>query len=579
MTVATTQSPDGLQRRHAVALHADIADYSRLMADDAAATVATARAYRQLVAELVADVGGTLINFVGDSFLATFDDARTAMRAAVSICTAVRERNRDLPRHRRTWFRLGLDAGEIVVADDGRCFGDVLNIAARIQAIAQVGGINVTETVYRELDEPALRLVGLGERRLRNIPEMVRVYQLAGVDDDIDDRATTTVGAPSVAVLPTLGTAAGADLAIADALRLDLVHALGAIPGLRVTDIGSDLSTTPVDLGAVDARYLLESRVVRSGTRLRAYVKLGELATMNQVWAERWEGSIDDVFALQDAVTAGTVRAMEVELVVGAPATIYRDELDAESRAAVYRGWHRLATGTPDGWSDARAVFTSLVRTHPDRRTGYALGAFVCWWGAVQGLSDTPHRDLEAAAGYAARGVELDDPSGLSHMVVAALALQSDRDLQTALDDATVALQRRPTCDVSFGLLGSVQRYLGDWQSAVDACVRAQELGPVHRLWYGTVQASAYYVGERYHEAARAAEAVVEHQPHNLEALLVLVASQQALGLTRRTRATVAALLDRFPDVRRDDLPDRHPFRDPRILRRWTAHLAAAGVP
>lgn len=131
MTVATTQSPDGLQRRHAVVLHADIADYSRLMADDAAATVATVRAYQQLVTEIVADAGGTLINFVGDSFLATFDDAPTAMRAAVSICTAVGERNRELPRQRRTWFRLGLDAGEIVVADDGRYFGETLNVAAR----------------------------------------------------------------------------------------------------------------------------------------------------------------------------------------------------------------------------------------------------------------------------------------------------------------------------------------------------------------------------------------------------------------------------------------------------------------
>jgi class 3 adenylate cyclase len=120
MGAVIDQSISGLWRRHTVVLHADIADYGRLMADDGAATVATVQAYQQLVAEAVEDAQGTLVNFVGDSFLAIFDDARSGMRAAVAICTAVAAHNRGVPRPGRAWFRLGLDAGEIVVADDGR---------------------------------------------------------------------------------------------------------------------------------------------------------------------------------------------------------------------------------------------------------------------------------------------------------------------------------------------------------------------------------------------------------------------------------------------------------------------------
>ena len=567
-----------LQQRHAVVLHADIADYSRLMADDPSATVATVRDYHRLVASAVTAAGGTMANFVGDSFMAVFDDARGAMRAAVSICGAVRERNRSLPRTRRMYFRLGLDAGEIVVASDGSHFGEPLNIAARVQAIAQVGGINVTEAVFRELDEPALRLTGLGPRRLKNIPEPVRVYRLNGIVGDDDDRPRSDATAPSVAIMPAHSSQDPVDRDIATAVRLDLVRALVRIPGLRVIDghVGDD---GPASRARVAARYFLQSGVVRSGIRVRAYVDLDETDTMNRVWSERWDGTTDDVFALQDRVTADTVRAMEIELVVGEPATIYRATLDADALDAVYRGWYQLTLGTRTGWRSAVELFTSVASTRPRKPTGHALTAFARWYGAAQGLSDDPADDLEQATAYATRGIELDDDTGLSHLVVAAARLHAGDDLDSALAATQDAVVRRPTCDVSFALEGSVRRYLGQWHEAVDACLRALELSPLPKSWYQTVLASAYYVGERYHDAVDAAECALELRPHNAEALLVLIASQQALGLERRARASAAMLLDRVPKVQRAELARHHPFRDPTILERWTAHLAAAGVP
>lgn len=568
----------GLHRRHAVVLHADVADYSRLMADDPAGTVTVMRDYQRLVSDAVSDAGGLLVNFVGDSFLAVFDDASSAMRAAVAVCGAVRDRNRDRSRSRKTWFRLGLDAGDIVVADDGSYFGDPLNIAARIQAIAEVGGINVTQAVYVLLDEPALRLVALGSRRLKNIPEPVRVYRLAGVSADTDGARTVQYTEPVVAVLATVHAAATVDREVAEALHVDVVDALGALPGLEVLDAPSDAGTTSARAGAAPARYSLHTAVVRSGVRVRAYAKLIELETINIVWNGRWDGTTDDLFALQDAMTAGTVRAMEVELVIGQPATFYRTQLDSGERAAVYQGWHHLDAGTRDGWVRAIELFSSVLDARSDAVTAHAVLSFARWWGAVQGLSDVPEHDLERAARHATRGVELDDPSGLSHLVLAALEQHAGGDLDAALSDAQRSLTRRPTCDVSYAVLGSVQRYLGDWRAAVEACHRAQELSPVRRPWFATVLASAYYVGDRYHDAAQLAEQVVEQQPDNREALLVLAASQQALGLTRRAGATVVALRERFPDVRRDDLAVSHPFRDAAILQRWSEHLAAAGV-
>ena len=219
------------------------------------------------------------------------------------------------------------------------------------------------------------------------------------------------------------------------------------------------------------------------------------------------------------------------------------------------------------------------MRSHPRSPIGPALSAFALWWALSQDQSDDPVRDRAQAGAWARQGMELDAETGLSHMIVAALRLHAGGDLEAALSEAREALRRRPTCDVTFVVEASVQRYLGAWEAAVEACRRALELVSMPQPWHGTVLASAYYVGARYHEAAEAAEGVLQADPDNLEALLVLAAAQQGLRLPRRARATAATIMHRFPRVRCDDLAAHHPYRDPAILRRWSGHLAAAGLP
>jgi TolB-like protein len=550
------------------------------MADDEAATVAAVREYQQLVEEAVRSAYGTMVNFVGDSFAAVFGDAAAGMRAAVAICRAVHQRNRPRPRTRRMYFRLGLDAGEVVVADDGHYFGEPLNIAARVQAIAEVGGINVTEAVYQDLDEPALRMISLGRRRLKNIPELIHVYRLASTGSSDDDHDwPIRAGTASIAVLPIIGTDDTATRDIAVALRLDLLSALMRNPGLRVINVqasepGGDQGPR-ADAGAA---YILTTGVVRSGTRLRAYADLYETATLNRVWTERWDGATDDVFALQDAVSRGTLRALEIELVIGEPARIYRSVLDDVALEHVYRGWYHIAQGTRLASRRAVEHFTAVTHSHPQSPIGPALSAFALWWALSQDLSDDPVQDRARAETWARQGMALDDDTGLSHMIIAALQLHVGGNLDAALSEARVALRRRPTCDVTYVVEASVQRYLGAWEAAIAACRRALELVSMPQPWHGTVLASAYYVGERYDAAIDAAERLVRAEPINLETLLVLAAAQQALGLPRRARATVDTIVDRFPHVRREDLAAHYPYRDPAILQRWSAHLAAAGL-
>ena len=143
--------------REMVALNADVVGYSRLLADDFQATTAVMDLYQGLVSEEVGAAGGTLVNFVGDNFMAAFDEATEAMQAAIAVTEAVADKNAGLPTQRQVRFRMGMDHGDVMVSDDGQYFGDALNIAARIQAMALPGGVSVSGNVYRALDEPALR--------------------------------------------------------------------------------------------------------------------------------------------------------------------------------------------------------------------------------------------------------------------------------------------------------------------------------------------------------------------------------------------------------------------------------------
>jgi adenylate cyclase len=562
-------NPDVFDRRYATALNADVVDYTRHLSDDPEGTIATIEMYRETVAELVVENGGWLVDFTADSFMALFDDAHTAITAAIGICLRVKEQPGPLPLR----FRMGLDTGEVVVTPEGRAFGDALNIASRIQTITDIGGINVSERVYRALDEPAFRFRPLGARHLKNVPGEVRVYGLQGLDST--EARTRDAVVPRIAVLPFPSDPG--DEHIADAIRLDLVTHLVKMPGLEVVEI--DDADGRHARSQATARYLLEGGLHVMGERVRFYLQLLETRTFNRLWADRWDGALDDLFELQDRIAEAAIRALEIDLVVGEPSRIYRDALEPDLVRLVYRGWSEFAKPTSAGLHRAIELFDEVSARAPNVAMPPALSAFARWYGVLSGLSDDPAGDLEGARRYASCGVELDDPSGLSQMVHAALILHDGDDLEDALLRAREALVRRPTCDVTFGVYASIERYRGNWETAVEASQRAIAMSPMIKPWYETTLAGAYFVGERYREAADTAEALVVQGDDSPEILVLLAAAQQALGLHRRAAATVASVTARHPGTRRDRLAELHPFQDQEVLDRWLRLLEEAGVP
>jgi len=560
-----------------VALNADVVGYSRLLADDFDTTTATMEAYRHLVEATIESEDGTLVNFVGDNFMAVFEAATNAVRAAISIASEIEMRNADVPESHRVRFRMGMDQGEVAVSDD-QWFGDALNIAARIQAIAPPGGLSVSGRVYRALDEPALRFRAIGHRRLKNIPEETDVHEFSDLPGDeavTAEPKSLALESPTVAVLPI--HVEGADdsvRATAGVIRNDMLHRLSSVPQLQVVDARGE----PEDGGTgASARYMVESGVHQAGDQVRIYAAVFDVTTMNVVKSHKWTVGVDDLFAVSDDLADEVARSIEVELIVGEPAGLYAELDDPAAIEKIYLGWYHLRSDTHEGWTRALRLFGQVADAHPEQPYGHVLSAFANWSGASRDWGHDSGQLLEKATEQARLGGRLGDPTGMAQAVEAAILMSQGRE-EEALDAMEHLEIIRPTCDVTYGLEGSVRRYMGQWEKAVDLLDVAMRLTGVNKPWYPTVKACSLYIGGRNEQAAAVAEMVLEHQPRNLEALLVLTAAQVEMGMDRRARATADVVRERFGSVDVEAWLDRNPFQDPEIVERWKRDLAVVGA-
>jgi adenylate cyclase len=560
-----------------VALNADIVGYSRLMADDFEGTRATVENCRRLVQEKVSAAGGTVSNFVGDNFMAVFDDARKAIQTAIAIAADIENRNAKLPESQRLRFRMGLDQGEVAVSESGY-YGDALNIAARVQSLARPGGVSISSRVYRALDEPALRFVSIGRKKLKNIPEPVEVYELVDLPADGTSgvrRRSLSLEAPTLAVLPIHTEMVDDSVRPAAGLiRRDLLHRLARVPQLVVLD--ATLESGGGEPGG-NALYMVETGVHQFGDRARVYATLYDVSTMNVVKSHKWTTSVAELFALSDNVADEVARSVEIELVVGEPAGLYWELEDPAAVERIYLGWYHLRSDTRGGWSKALNLFGGVAESHPDLPYGFSLFAFAQFVGASNGWVPDPEAALASAWDQAQVALDLGDPTGMAKAVQAAVLMAQGRveESLAALDQLVIT---RPTCDVTYGLEGSLRRYLGQWEKAVDLLDVAMRLTGINKPWYPTVQACSFFIGGRVERAASIAEEVLEHQPNNLEALLVLAAAQAEMGLQRRARATAQLVRERFPSTDLTAWLEGNPYQSKEIVDRWKADLVSAGV-
>jgi TolB-like protein len=412
---------------------------------------------------------------------------------------------------------------------------------------------------------------------MKNIPERVDVYEFSDLPTEAghrQKRRSLELEAPTLAVLPVHTEMVSDHVkAAAGVIRQDLIHRLSTIPGLVLVDAPRDPEGGPVGT----ARYMIETGVHQFGESVRVFAMLFDVSTMNVVKSHKWTMPVDQMFSMSENIAEAIARSVDVELVVGEPAGLYAELEDPAAIEKIYLGWFHLRDDTREGWTKALRLFGEVAASQPDHPYGFVLSGFAQWLGAANGWTPDVDAALTEAVRLARRGGEVGDPTGMSQAVEAAV-LMSRGEVDAALAQLDNLAIVRPTCDITFGLEGSVRRYLGQWERAVELLDVAMRLTGVNKPWYPTVKATALFVGGRLDEAASLAEGVLEYQPNNLEALLVLAAAQTELGLERRARGTGELIKSRFPSVDVGDWLERNPYQRRELVERWKGDLVSAGA-
>ena len=584
-----------LQRRLSALISADVVGYSRLMADDEFATVRSLTACRRRAIDVVEQVGGRLVDFVGDNMLAEFPNTLDAVNCAGQIHHCLAELNANLPENRHINFRIGIHVGDIM-SDGERIYGDAVNIAARLQEMAEPGGICISEMVYQQIHgKLQYRYLDLGEQSLKNLPGPVRVFRITESDDEHQQNVTLATNnrrpslplpaKPSLAVLPLVNLDGNyqPDHFI-DGLTLDIMTGLVQIPGLLLISDVSMFSyksnpTSKREIGRqLGVSHILDGGVRRKKDHVRVSVLLTDIVNNRQVWAQKFDRKLDDMFLIQDEITHEIVTAMDVALVSGEPARTIRKSLKIPAAIeSYYRGWGALFSSAPEDIRLAQQNFEETIHLEPESSVGYALAALAYLQYASQIADKDVPFQLDRAAERAEQALQLKDDTGLADLVLANIYLRQNKHEQ-ALAAAERTILARPSCDASFAAKAEVLNYLGRPAEAISLAQFAMRLAPVYPSYYPAVLSAAYYGCNRFEDALDAAEISFKADPNNLDALLLIVAANSSLGRSKQAQEAAHKILILKPEFTIETFAINHPYKDRSRLENMISQLQRAGL-
>ena len=572
-------------RRHLAALlSADVVGYSRLMADDEIATVRALTACREKVSAVVEKNDGRLVDFVGDNMLAEFSNTLDAVQCADRIHHALKELSRNAPEHRQLEFRIGIHLGD-VTTDGERLYGDGVNIAARLESLAKPGSICISDMVFRQIQGKLdMEFINTGAKELKNIPEPVITYQLVtpklGRKHLLEKSGSAPVqmnlplpAKPSLVVLPFINLDMDQEQDyFCDGLTMDITAELVQIPSLfLISDMSAfNLKSEPITIPEIGRRlgvqYVLEGGVRHAGNRMRITARLSETGKGRQIWAQRFDHQLGDIFEIQDQITAEIVTALDIKLVSGEPGRHVRKIIkDPNALQYYYRGWGAMFSSSPEYIQQAQRMFEEMIRLEPDSPLGPSVAAIAYWWGIYKGTSTDRHRDLMRVKDLVSKGKELGDDTGMTDLVQAHLYLM-DKEHDKALAAAEKAVLFRPSCDVSYAVKASVLNYLGRHEEAVSLARFAIRLSPVYPSYYPTILGYAYYHCGKFKEAREAAEVSIKTDPTDLDAMILTAVSEVALGNMEQAHEMADKIRGAHPEFRPAFFVANHPYQDQKYL-------------
>src|SRR6516165_3335270 len=508
-----------VERRLAAILAADVAGYSRLMGNDEEGTLAALKACRrELIDPKIAEYRGRIVKTTGDGALVEFASAVDAVRCAVEVQRAMANRNANLPEGRRIELRIGINVGDIV-SDEGDIFGDGVNVAARLEGLSEPGGICVSGRVHEDVQgKLEVSFEDAGEQQLKNISRPVKVFRARPEKTTVRPAASLSSRTrPSIAVLPFQNMSGDPEQDyFADGMVDEIITGLSRIRWLSVVSRNSSYiyKNKPVAIKEVadklGVRYVLEGGVRKSGNGVRITAQLIDAETDAHLWAEQYDRSLEDVFALQDEITMCVVGAIEPSV---RKAEIDRIKRQRPETFTAYdlllRSQQFVFAGMPAEAAKAIALLEEALKLEPDYSAAHA---YLSWcFHSRFGRGGLREEDRLAAVGHAREAIALgnDDATALA---ISALVLAYDgHEISTALKTFDRALELSNSNVFALCWNAAILAWIGETDLAIERAQRALRLGPFDTLIWRAHHALsiAYFHSRRYGDAADAARNVI----------------------------------------------------------------------
>ncbi len=580
------------QRRLAAIVAADVVGYSRLMGRDESGTVARLRRNKsERFDPVLAGYGGRLVKLTGDGALMEFSSAVDALGAAITFQQAMAEANQGEPADYALVFRLGLHLGDLIVDGDD-LYGDGVNVAARLEAEAPAGGIVVSGAIHEAVaGRVKARFDDLGRLSLKNIERPVQAYSMRWQAADwpmiaMADTAPaqtparsvaplSLAGNPSIAVLPFLNMSGDPDQEyFADGIVEDIITALSRFKSLFVISRNSsffykgkspDVRQVGRELGV---RYVLEGSVRKAGNRVRITGQLIEAATNAHLWADRFEGPMDDIFTLQDKVTSSvvgvvepTIQRSEIQRALAKP-TGNLNAYDYYLRGLPkYNKWTRAAN------EEAHGLFSAALELDPHYAAAMIQLAFVHAQRLMQNWTDDRQREAMAGKRLQERALELAKEDQFVLAGSAYLHVQFGGDVATAVSLIDRAMNLNPNSSVALETSTWIRVRSGDPELAIEHCLRAMQLNPLNQT--RTPLAIAYFLLGREQEALVCIDEALINAPRALPTLRFAAIIKAGLGRVAEARQVVKRTLEINPNAWAASGPTWVPDK-PEYQRKWT---------
>jgi len=579
---------EGFKRKLTAIISADVVGYSRLMDDNEETTIRTLTNYCEAMGNLIQQHRGRVVDTTGDNLLAEFTSAVDAVNCSIEIQRELAERNVELTYNRKMEFRIGVNIGDVVEKGD-RIYGDSVNIAARVEGLAEAGGICVSGSVYDHVENKLdYEYEYMGEQRVKNISKPVRVYRVrAKSNDDVLDlgKKLELPDKPSIAVLPFDNMSADPDQEFfSDGLTEQIITNISKIPGLFViarnstfTYKGKAVKVQKVaqELGV---RYVLEGSVQKAGNRVRINAQLIDARTGQHLWAESYDRVLEDIFAIQDDITIRLMEALQVKLIAGEHYGHYAGRTENINAFIKFlQGLEYFFRMTDSDNFLARKCFSEAIAMDQNYSLSYAMLAYAHLNDVFHSWSKSPLESFEQAEKTAVNAMSLDDSLDLPLIVLSQIYLFK-RQHGKAIEYGERSVASNPNNALSYAMLALVLYFSGRPEEAISSLDKAFRLNPVAPFYYFHFLGHTNLIMEKFAEAIQAYKKALILNPDFIFPQVCLAACYIATGNEDDARKAAVEVLKINPKFSLDAFSIASPHKDPSNTEKLINLLRKAGL-